>query len=471
MHKRTMPRDGVGMLDGPCAEPPVWRTGSATLTTRTPPASRTGWTGRTPPRTQAPPRSPGRPALRARHAFGVALTALVFALTPPAHAAQGEAWTLTAGQALLRDSNLYRLDDDAAAPGGGARADTVSTTTVGAAWDARLGRQQVQAAAALRAVRHADNTALDHEGHDLRLTWLAQTAGRLGGELTLRRARQLRQADSLIVDGALVRNLETDETAGAVIRLGGEGRLTLEAALGARQLELSASTPGAAALRSRTVSLGARWRPAAVTTLGAALRHTAGRYPGLDEDWRLNALDLSAEWDRGGRTAWWGRLSPVQLRHERLTQRDVTGVNAAAQLRWQASPKVGLALRLQREIGTDAGLERWGEVAGVVWPGTGDEARLLKRVLLEGTYAMAAKVSLTASLAHTRRDLAPLAPATTTPAFSEDRTSRLAVGARWQATERITLGCEAAAERRQVDGVLSTPYTARSLACAAQLSL
>jgi hypothetical protein len=346
----------------------------------------------------------------------------------------------------------------------------LSSTTLSAAWDARVGRQQLQAGAALRAVRHADNKVLDHNGQDLRLTWLAQTAGRLGGELMLRRARQLRSPDSLIIDGTAVRNLETDEVAGGLIRLGGDGRLALEAALGARQLDLSVPTAGSAGLRSRTVSLGTRWQPAAVTTLGAAWRHTSGRYPALDEDWRLDAIDLSVDWDRGGRTSVWARLSPVRMRHDRLTQRDVSGLNTAAQLRWQATPKATLALRVQREIGADAGLERWGEVAGAVWPGTGDDARLIRKISLDLAYAVSAKVRLTAAATHTRRDLVALSDVPPPVPTAEDRTARLAVGASWQATSRLSIGCEAAVERRRVDGDLSRPYNARATGCLAQLS-
>jgi hypothetical protein len=415
--------------------------------------------------TQPKPTNPPAQALRT-----LAISAVVtFAPCVAAVAAEGSPWTLQASQSLVRDDNLYRLADGVAAPLGTSRADTVATTTLGAGWDGRIGRQRLQADASVRAIRHADNDALDHHAHDLRLTWLAQTAGRLGGVLSLRRARQLRTPDNLIVASAAVRNLETDEAVGGVIRLGGEGRLTVEAGLGARQRDLSVPTAGSATLRSRTVSAGARWRPGAATTLGAALRHTAGRYPVLDEDWRLDAVDLSAEWDRGGRTSLWARLSPVRLRHDRFTQRDVAGLNVAGQLRWQASPKIDLALRLQREIGTDIGLERWDQSAGAVWPGTGDDARLVKRIALDLSYAMTAKLKLTAGATHTRRDLVPLSASTPNAAFGEDRTSRVAAGASWQASTRVSLGCEAAAERRAVDGALSAPYTARSVGCVAQV--
>lgn len=448
---------------------PLTTTRPATHLTSKAALSTHGWTAeRSHDRPSHSPRPADRRAVM-RAAWPLALITLIAASTS-ATAAAGEPWTFTASQALQRDDNLFRLDTNAAPPSGVSRADTIARTTVSADWDARIGRQQLQAGAALRAVRHADNDVLDHTGQDLRLTWLAQTAGRLNGELALRRARQLRSPDSLLVGGSAVRNLETDEAIGGVIRLGGEGRLALEAALGARQLDLSVPTAGSAGQRSRTVSLGTRWRPAAATTLGAAWRHTEGRYPALDEDWRLNAIDLSVDWDRGSRTRVWARLSPVQLRHDRLTARDVSGLNSAAQLQWQATPKASLVLRVQREIGADVGLERWGEVAGVAWPGTGDDARLLRRISLDLTYAISAKVSVTAGAAHIRRDLVALSAAPSAPVASEDRTSRLALGASWQATRRVSVGCEAAVERRRVDGTLSTPYLARTTGCVAQLS-
>lgn len=421
----------------------------------------------TPSRQHARGHAVHRRALRPARVL-VAWTALAVLASPVALAAEDESWTLTASQALARDDNLYRLPDGAQ-PGRGGRADTLATTTLGARWTPRFGRQSLDAAAAVRALRHDRHGALDHNGHDLRLALEAETVGRLGGELSLRHTRQLRPFDSLSAGGQPLRNLETDRVAGAVARLGGDGPLTLEAGLGAREFDLSRPTAGTSGLRSHTVSAGLRWRPAAATTVGAALRRTSGRYPALDEAWRLDALDLSAEWDRGGRSRAWVRLSPVRLRHDLLRQRDITGLTAAVQGRWEATPKTALELRLQREIGTDVGLERWGRAAGVVWPGTGDDARVLRRIALDVRHALTAKVSLSAGASHSRRDLVALDPLATT-ATGKDRTSRLAVGARWQATARIGAGCEAGVERRRVAGTLSSPYTARTVGCLLQFT-
>jgi hypothetical protein len=189
------------------------------------------------------------------------------------------------------------------------------------------------------------------------------------------------------------------------------------------------------------------------------------------EDWRLDAIDLSVDWDRSGRTSVWARLSPVRMRHDLLTQRNASGLNTAAQLRWQATPKASLTLRLQREIGADAGLvERWGEVAGAVWPGTGDDARLIRKISVDLAYAVSANVRLTAAATHTRRDLVALSDVPPRFPTTEDRAARLAVGASWQATSRLSIGCEAAVERRRVDGDLSRPYNARATGWLAQLS-
>jgi hypothetical protein len=398
------------------------------------------------------------------------LAALACAAALPA-AAQTAPWTLSATQGFSRDTNLYRLPDGVQPSAGLARGDTVSTTTLSAGLDQRIGRQRVLGEAALRALRHRDNERLDHEGYALAAAWDWETVERLSGTLRAGSTRTLRPFDSFALAGAAgvtARNLETTDELAAVGRLGGAGRLALEAAAGTRRVGYSDPAYATSELRADTLALGARWRPAGGTVFGAAWRHTWGRYPVLGDRYRADALDLTAETQPSGASRLYLRLSPARARYDSATERDYSGLTGAAQWRWQATGKLALALRAVRDLGQDAYLERYG-LEGVATPrGSVDDSTVLTRLALEAGHALTAKVTLTGSLSATRRDLArPGLPSLGQPAVLEgrDTTTGAALGVRWAPTRTATLGCDAGLEHRSARGALSGPYQAATLAC------
>ena len=82
-------------------------------------------------------------------------------------------------------------------------------------------------------------------------------------------------------------------------------------------------------------------------------------------------------------------------------------------------------------------------------------------------------VKAVATVASTRRCLAPVAGGNgSTPSTGRDHdtTSQAALGLRWAPRRNTQLGCEAATERRQADGTLSTPYSVRSFSCLGRLA-
>jgi hypothetical protein len=415
------------------------------------------------------PAAPGAASLSRKGATAL-LAALAFAAALPA-AAQTAPWTLSATQSFNRNTNLYRLPDGVQPGAGLTRGDWLSTTTLAAGLDQRIGRQRVLGEASLRALRHRDNERLDHEGYTLAAAWDWETIERLSGTLRAGSTRTLRPFDSFALAGATAttaRNLETTDELAAVARLGGVGRLTLEAAAGMRRVGYSDPAYATSELRADTLALGARWRPAGGTVLGAAWRHTWGRYPVLGDRYHSDALDFTAEAQPSGPSRLYLRLSPARARYDGATERDYSGLTGAAQWRWQATGKLALALRAVRDLGQDAYLERYG-ADGVAAPrGSVDDSTVLTRLALEAEHALTAKVALTASAGVTRRDLArPGLPSLGQPAVLEgrDTTRSVVVGARWTPTRTATLGCEAGVEHRNASGTLSGAYRAATLAC------
>ena len=390
--------------------------------------------------------------------------------TAAAASAQTRPWTLTASQEFSRDTNVYRLADGVAPAGGLPRGDTLSTTTLAAGLDQRIGRQRLLGEAALRVLRYRDNGSLDHEGHTLAAAWDWETVERLSGTLRAGSTRSLRPYDSFVLPGATARNLETTDELAAVARLGGQGRASLEAALGSRRVDYSDPAFASAELRADTLALGGRWRPGGASVYGAAWRHTWGRYPVLGDRYRVDALDLSVEFAPTGASRLYARLSPTRARYDAATERDFSGLTAAAQWRWQASGKLALTLRAVRDLGQDAYLERYGsDGSATAVRGSVDDSTVLTRAVFEGAYAYSNKSQLSASLGITRRDLTRLPPGQTAVLEGRDTTAAATLGLRWSPTRHAALGCDAGLERRTARGALSGPYGATTLACSARL--
>ena len=384
--------------------------------------------------------------------------------------AQIQPWTLTASQELSRDTNVYRLADGVAPAGGLKRGDTLSTTTVAAGLDQRIGRQRLLGEAALRMLRYRGNDSLDHEGHTLAAAWAWETVERLSGTLRAGSTRSLLPYASEAVPGSTSRNLETTNELAALARLGGQGRLRFEAALGTRQVDYSDPAYATAELRTDTLALGGRWRAGGALVYGAAWRHTWARYPGLGDRYHVDALDFSAESAPGGASRLYLRLSPTRARYDAATERDFSGLTAAAQWRWQAGGKLALTLRAVRDLGQDAYLERYGsDGSAAAVRGNVDDSTVLTRVVLEGVYAYSDKTQLITSLGATRRELTRLPPGQTAVLEGRDTTAAATLGVRWAPTRHAALGCDAGLERRTARGTLSGPYNASTLTCFGRL--
>ncbi|MGA1326587.1 MAG: hypothetical protein ACO305_08180 [Rubrivivax sp.] len=412
---------------------------------------------------------PGGPTGRWLTQLGLPL-AVALATAGPA-SAQDRPWTATVTQSLEHDTNLYRLPSGTSPGAGLGRSDTVSTTTLAGGVDTTFSRQRLSADAALDIVRHADNSALDHEGHALSAAWDWATAHRLSGRVQAGHARSLRPYDAAVAAGATARNLETVADASATARLGVVTRLTAEATLATRSVDYSSAASAASELRADTAALGARWQQTGATTLGAAWRHTRGRYPADGERYRSHALDLSAEITPSGASEVYLRLSPERTRYDVARERNFSGLTGAARWRWQAGGRLTLTLSGVRELGQDAYTERYG---GADRPPAGaavDDSRVLDRLTLQAEHRLSARVALRASAETTRRDLVTRTVAGGTVTLSEgrDRTDRLAVGLRWSAARALELGCDLAREQRRAGAALGSDWGATTLGCAARV--
>lgn len=401
-------------------------------------------------------------------------------------------WTWNATQALSHDSNLFRLPDGTWPGLTASRSDTLSTTALDLSLDQPFGRQRLSGQVGLEALRYRHHEELDHDAHHagVRLDW--ETAGRLSGQLRAASARSLRPLDRRASTSSTARNLETSNEAAALVRLGGTGRLSVEGQLGGRSVNYSDPSFDDFELRTNSGSLGLRWRPGGATTWGAAWREARGHYDnstgggatsptsagsaGIDDRYRSRALDLWLAWSPGPAQRLYVRASPTRARYELREERNFSGLTGALAWQWEPRSPWRLTVRAVRDLGQDAYLERFGPEgpgAQALPGGHVDDGVVLTRWTLVAERAVSAKVQAVASFGATRRNLTTVSTATALPPSTvkgHDTTTQAALGLRWAPRRSVQLGCDASADRREADGLLSTPYSARVFGCFGRLT-
>ena len=394
--------------------------------------------------------------------------------------AQASPYSLGVSQTFTHDSNLLRLSDGQAVPAGYSRADTVSTTALIAGLDQGIGRQRVYANATLRANRLSKNSIYDNEGYALAagLDW--STVNRLSGSLSASANRSLGTLNSEEIGLVTRKNLETSEQLNAGFRLGLVTQYSAELNLGHRRVRNSLEQRNVQArnFQQDTASLGLRWQPSALTRLGVALRVTQGSFPKFDvaangsfieDSFERQDIDLTARYQPTGLSAFDLRISLGDTSYDRSSQRDFSGVTGAFSWTWQATGKLRLVTRLNRDTGQESYAVQIFNVAG-----TSDYSRITTTLALQADYQVSAKIAVTASVSAFDRELVRTLPPNLffpTDARGTERGQVISLGARWAPLRSTLVGCEASADRRNGSGQLAADLRADRFGCYAQFSL
>lgn len=426
---------------------------------------------------------PHRPA---RACFAAAASTLLLAMGPAAQA-EGNPWRLGVAQALTHDSNLLRLGDQQPLPAGASRSDTYWTTSLLAGVDETISRQRVFGDVALRDTRFRHNERFDHQGHAARLGLDWATVGRFSGSLLATHSRALAAFGGSNTSVLDERNLETVQRLSAAVRYGLIERLSAELVADRQEVDYSATAFQRRELSQDGVSLGVRYRTSAALGFGIAWREVRGRYPQFfahadgsssADEFRRRSLDLSADWVPSGASRFEARLSQGELRYDRATQRDFSGLTGWLSWNWRPGDKLQLITRLQRQPGQDSYLlDPDAEL------GTLEFSRMTTSLSSLASYKLTGKVTLRGAVGYAHRklersllvteggpvtadDLPDLANALT----ATDREATAALGATWQLTRGISLGCDFRHERRSGSS-LSQGSRARSIGCQGQFML
>ena len=412
--------------------------------------------------------------IEGRHWTCIALAALGLAQVGSVFA-QASPYYVGVAQAFTNESNVFRV-----ATGIPESSDTYSTTSLLAGINQPFGRQRFFTDAVVRYNRYRENTQLDNTGYGLAagLDW--ETVERLSGRIGYTLNENLARFGADAGPPLTTKNMERSQEFVASGQYGRISLLSLEAAYTHRQLDYSAAEWAYLEYKQDAISLGVLYRPSEQLTLGAATRHTEGRYPfavettpGVfqEDKFTRNDFDLTADWVATGFSTVAVRLSFTRESHDVVTSRDINGPTGA--VRWDYKPTGKLAFTTQfiHDSGPESSFTRYDQGGA---KSIGSDSQISNSVLFRGLYEATAKVQIEFNARYERRNLVnsfELSTGGTSTETGSDELGEMRLGVNYAPTRSLLFGCALGYEKRATSSSLSYPYTAGIANCSAQFKL
>ena len=360
---------------------------------------------------------------------------------------QGSPWYLGASLGHYYTDNVFRSN-------AAESSDRLTSLSLLAGVDTRLGRQRLHADGRFNDTRYQDNSRLDNRGYslDTGLDW--ETAGNLSGTLDYTRARTLADFNSNTgIAPTTERNLQTDQSAGGSVRLGlpGLSPFTLEGTFVRRQRDYSLPLWDTQEYRQNTSSVGLLYNASSAWRFGLAGRYTKGRVPVNGFEWDRKDIDLTALWRATGASSLNARLS-------RSTSDTFTGLTGSLNWNWAPGGRWTLSTKLSRDTGVETyylGINN----------GLADFNRVQTAVQANLSYRLTGKLTATAGVGITRlsRDQNIALPG----AGPKDNSKQYSLGLAWEALRNVTVGCQYTRLDRDTSNVLYS-YNAYTAGCYVQ---
>jgi len=403
--------------------------------------------------------------------FGTALArplvaALAIAATGAA-VAEPNPYYIGVSALVGHDSNLFRVAD-----GVTHTPDLYYSVGLLGGIDQPFGRQRFYANGTVRSNRYQDITVLNNtsSGLNIGLDW--ETIERLSGNLGLSYNESLANYGNLSDTQQLTKkNVEKTGQVFARVQYGLVSLLSLEGTLAHNQIEYSAAEYAYAKSTQDGGSIGLKYRPSGLLTLGTALRATRGRYPnqtqanGEAQTFNRRDLDLTAKWAATGQSTVDALLSLTKQTDASVAQRDFSGATGALTWVYLPTGKLTFNTNIIRDTGLASSFYNF---SGGQATGVGNNSQVTTALNLRADYAATAKIKLIAALRLAERKLID----TFTAVEGSDRTRNLSLGASWAPTRNWLIGCNVGREVRDSSAVaVSYPYGVRTANCSAQFTL
>lgn len=434
-----------------------------------------------------PPALPRRAPrlLPAAHAVALLACAAGLGWTTPA-AAQASPYYVAGSLAAIHDSNILRLAGDQVAGPGQSQSDTIFSTALVGGLDQGIGRQRVFGNLTLRDNRFQRNDTFNNQSYNgsLGLDW--STVERISGNLSVSASRALSTFNAEGVGLLTQKNLENNQAANALVRVGLVTTYSLELGVGQRRVRNSLDDDRVKArdFNQDSYSLGLAWRPGGALAVTAALRQLQGEYPTFRRDttgafesdrYKQQQVDLVTTWQASGASGLDLRLSFGDTQYVANEARKFSSVNGSLGWLWQATGKLRILSRFTRDKGQDA----YPATVPFLFtriPVTLYDSRSIDTWRVQADWDVSAKLALSSSLQSGRRQLerdtvTVVSPTSLGTNSGRDNTTLFTLGVRWAPVRNTLLGCDTSSERRSASGTLTAKLKGNSLTCYGQITL
>ena len=393
----------------------------------------------------------------------------------------GSAWadlspySLGGSETVQHQSNVLHDDNDA-------HSDWLSTTELDAGVDQALGRERLQAKAAVNIDRYKYFHSRDDVGYNgsAELDWstIGDLSGAIGGDV---RRQQYLYGLGGDQQSTSPKNLQTDDHAFARAQLGGMGRWSISSGFDASERRYSDPSFDVNDQKQWGASLGTNYETSPDLSFGIQGRYIHGNYPKIlidssTETFSSKNVGANVRWNASGNSSFNANLGYTQQDTEgQLPQHFISG---ALNWNWAPPSHFNFTLGLARDSSIDAS-----STASIVNTNTINTRSINNTGNLDVKYELTAKVSLDASAQYIMRKYSDAQIPTGfesngSPVFQsasgDSRTSRIYIGAHYAATRTTDLNCGVAHETHTASSaiVFFTPrYTDNTVQCVAAIRL
>jgi Putative beta-barrel porin 2 len=395
-----------------------------------------------------------------RRAARVLSVAVLAAWAATAGAQSSPPWYVAPQLSVTKDSNVFRTNT-------GEISDTIASFGVLGGVDIPFGRQAFVADVLVRRDEFRDQNQLDNTAYRFgaRLDWA--TIERLSGTVDVSSRKELARNDLLATTGDNARTTQRIDNATVSARLGATSVLAIQGRLGHQNVDYDTNSAlidyESLDYRQNFASLGLVYRPSGLLTLGIAARGTKGKYHNSvpEDEYDRKDLDLTATWVPTGISRVIARLSKTDEEHDVQTQRDVSGVTGAVQWDWRPTGKLRFLSDMSRDTGSQVAFSQALLPTGEILTATAPDSRVVASIGTRAFYDLTAKISLNAELRSTDRDF---------DVQADDRTNLISIGARWEPTRAVSLGCALSKQSRN-SPVVEREFDANVVSCFGRFTL
>lgn len=342
-----------------------------------------------------------------------------------------DALKFSASQSIRYDSNLFRRSDDV-------RSETVNITTATMAIDKRYSLQRFELGGSVVANRYRANDYLNFNALNYRAIWHWSVTPRLHGTLSRTRREDINTFDAY---RDFDRNIRTDTAtaAAAEYELGRDWRLL--GGLTRRHRENERPTAQDGDSKQTNVAMGVRRLFPSGSFMSYRLLRGSGDYynrvPGVSQsptEFDQLEHEVQLSWSVTEKTRLTGTLSYLRREHPGFPARDYSGPRGNLTAQWSATGKVGVQLRLARDIST--------------YTANNASYTTVTNLSVSPYWTVSARTTLFASLLQGKQGFGG-SLAGFTEEDRDDRNRQGLLGIRWQPIDALTLDASLAHEQRR----------------------